>query len=170
MEGKESDLNREQAYFDWLNERRAVLHSGVVFTSDDVALSKASQVYQAHYSKQKGCLYSIPMPMLYVEMSKPGRIRDVFITLLEEIGNPLVSGPLRDLRKRTWATLQDYRVEMILVDHAEDLTYDALMELVHIKTHCKISMVLLGSFQLKKILSRRKYTGIYNHFLNFHIF
>lgn len=30
MEVKESDLNREQAYFDWLNERRAVLHSGVV--------------------------------------------------------------------------------------------------------------------------------------------
>lgn len=161
---------REQAYFDWLKERKAVLHSGVVFTSDDVGLAKASQVYRAHYSKQKGGLYRIPMPVLYVEMHDPGRPRDVFITLLEGLGHQFRFGPLRDLRKRTWATLRDFRVEMILVNHADSLTFEAMKELVYIKTHCKISTMLLGDCQLKEILSRRKYTGIYNHFLNFHSF
>lgn len=165
-----SDFKREQAYFDWLNERRAVLHSGVVYTSDEVGLSKASQVYRDNYSKQSLGMYSIPIPVLYEEMPESGRIRDVFITLLEGVEYPFVSVPLRDLRKLTWAKLQDFRVQMILIDHAGSLSYEAMKELVHIKTHCKISMMLLGNFHLKEILSRRKYTGIFNHFLNFHIF
>lgn len=162
--------SREQAYFDWLNERKAVLHSGVVFTTDDVALAKASQVYRAHYSKQKGGLYRIPMPVLYLEMHEPGRPRDVLITLLEGLGHQFRFGPLRDLRKRTWATLRDFRVEMILVNYADCLSFESMRELVQIKTHCKISTVVLGEVRLKEILSRRKYTGIYNHFLNFHSF
>lgn len=161
---------REEAYFTWLSERRQVLHSGVVFTSDDTTLSIASQVYRALYSKRKGNLYRIPMPVLYVKTYEPGRPRDLLIAILEGLGHQFCFGPLRDLRKRAWATLQDFGVEQMIVDHANGLTFESLKELVHIKTHCGLSVQLLGDFILKEILTRRKYTGIYNHFLNFHNF
>lgn len=161
---------REDAYFQWLNDRRAVKQSGVVHTSDELALSRSSQVYRAHYSKQKGKLCRIPMPVLYIEVFDPGRSRNLFVSLLEGLGHPFHFGPLADLRQRTWATLKEFGVEMVIVDHADCLSFEALRELLYIKTCCRVSVFLLGNYQLKDTLSRRKYTEIYNHFLNFHIF
>lgn len=164
-------VRRDEALFICLNDWRDRRTCGRIMTVDRLGLSKALDYYTNQQTRRRGDLIRMPAPVVYIEVDDPGNGKNVFLSILGFLANPVSCGNSRDLRLRTWATIKKCGVKTLVVNHADLLLFSGLNELMRIAEKCGISVVLCGTSRLDEILDaqhRKKYLPIHNTFLNHH--
>ncbi|MEM6518604.1 MAG: ATP-binding protein [Cyanobacteria bacterium P01_C01_bin.70] len=167
--------DRDTALFQCLNNWRDLNICGRVLTNDRLGLSKALQFYLRDQVKLRGGLLQIPAPVAYIEVEQNGSATDVLLLILDFLSNPLDCGTLRDLRSRVWGTLKAYGVNILIVNNADLLSFNAFTELVRISEKLGIPIVIAGQPYLNDAINpssnaKKKYTNVYNTFLRSHTF
>ncbi|BAZ48695.1 hypothetical protein NIES4103_13040 [Nostoc sp. NIES-4103] len=162
-------LDRDAELFDWLDEQRDAKLCGYVISATGSGLLKACQLYRTQYVKRRGTLLEIPATVIYAEIEQHGSPTDLYCSILEEIGHPLVHvGTLRDLRSRAWGTFKGYGVKILIIGNADYLTLEAFNELIDVFTKLRISIILVGTYYLSEnILERQSlpYVRVHDSFL-----
>jgi len=161
-------LDRDVTLFDWLDDLRDIKLCGYVIGSEGSGLPKACQSYRMKYVKRRGMLLQIPATVIYAEVLQHGGPTDLYHLILGEIGHPLARiGRLRDLRSRTWGTLKDYGVRLLIIGNADYLKLESLNELIDIFRKLRIAIVLMGTGTLSETLecSNSRYRRVHDAFL-----
>ncbi|HEY9628771.1 MAG TPA: TniB family NTP-binding protein [Coleofasciculaceae cyanobacterium] len=168
-------VSRDLALFTWLNFQRDSRSNGYIAGVNAADLQKSCKFYRMQYVRKRGVLYTIPMPVAYVDVEAKSSSAEFFVSGLESLGSPFAEiGPLRDLRSRYLGTLKSFGVKILIVVNADGLRYEAYNELVRLSRKLKIPVILAGSLYMSEIFSNflkrrgRRYRDIYNSFLNFH--
>lgn len=160
---------RDSALHKWLDKQKQSKVCGLAVEDRGSNLSRSCYDYFLNSSPQRENLISIPLKVLYVRTSQPGKNTHLFIDLLNALKHPLNSGTLRDLRKRVRGTLKKYQVKLLIVDDAHILKRNAMVELIKIHDDLKIPVVMAGAYDLEERLSRTKgYEHINNAFFSIH--
>jgi hypothetical protein len=162
-------LDRDIELFDWLDDQRDAKLCGYAIGLQGSGLPKSCQFYRMKYVKRRGRLLQVPAPVLYAEVHQHGGPTDLYHSILEEIGHPLARlGKLRDLRLRTWGTLRDYGVKILMIGNADYLKLEAFNELIDIFGQLQISVVLVGTDTLEETLnlSSSAYRRVHDAFLD----
>ena len=140
-------------------------------TVDRLGLFKALNYYTNQQTRRRRDLIRMPAPVAYIEIDDPGNGKNVFLSILDFLANPVSCGNPRDLRLRTWATIKKCGVKILIVNYADLLLFSGLNELMRISEKCEISVILCGTSRLDEILDakhRKRYLPIHNTFLNHH--
>lgn len=170
-----TNASRDLALFTWLNAQRDSRGNGYIVGANFADLRKACQFYRLQYVRKKGVLYTIPMPVAYCEVEQYGSPVNLFVAILESLGNPYAEiGSLKDIRSRTLGTLKSFGVNILIIGNADCLSYTAHNELVRLAWKLKIPVILAGSLFLSEIFSNflkcrgKQYREVHNAFLDFH--
>lgn len=164
-------VGRDEALFTCLNNWRDRRTCGRIMTVDRLGLFKALNYYTNQQTRRRGDLIRMPAPVAYIEIDDPGNGKNVFLSILDFLANPVSCGNPRDLRLRTWATIKKCGVKILVVNYADLLLFSGLNELMRISEKCGISVILCGTSRLDEILDaqhRKRYLPIHNTFLNHH--
>lgn len=164
-------VGRDKDLFVCLNNWRDRRTCGRIMTVDRLGLSKALDYYTNQQTRRRGDLIRMPAPVAYIEVDDPGNGKNIFLSILDFLANPVSCGNPRDLRLRTWATIKKCGVKILVVNYADLLLFSGLNELMRISEKCGISVVLCGTSRLDEILDaqhRKRYLPIHNTFLNHH--
>jgi hypothetical protein len=164
-------VGRDKDLFICLNNWRDRRTCGRIMTVDRLGLSKALDYYTNQQTRRRGDLIRMPAPVAHIEVDDPGNGKNVFLSILGFLANPVSCGNPRDLRLRTWATIKKYGVKILVVNYADLLLFSGLNELMRISEKCGISVILCGTSRLDEILDaqhRKRYLPIHNTFLNHH--
>lgn len=147
----------------WLDEQRKYKSFGIVTGPQGVGKS----VGLNSYLRLKGdrSLRSIPLYTLYLEVLPTWGIRDICIRILEVLNHGDRKGRSRNLLLRTWEALKEFGVEILIVDHADALTRQALLSLIRLslRKQTRISLVLAGSTELESKLIRHDLDGYFEY-------
>jgi DNA transposition AAA+ family ATPase len=139
-------LDRDEAFFKWLNDLRDARLCGYVVAAHGSGLARSCQFYRMRYVRRRGSLLEIPATVVYAEVEQYGSPSDLFISILQEFDHPLAqAGSLRDLRSRTWGTVKAYGVKILVIGNADCLTLEAFNELIRIYSKLRIPVVLVGT-------------------------
>ncbi|NRB06594.1 MAG: ATP-binding protein [Richelia sp.] len=88
---------------------------------------------------------AIPATVIYAKIYQHRGPTDLYCSILEKIGHPLSHvETLRDLRSRTWGTLREYDVRILIIGNADYLTLEPLNELINILPLHKCGMISLN--------------------------
>jgi hypothetical protein len=164
-------VGRDEALFTCLNNWRDRRTCGRIMTVDRLGLFKALNYYTKQQTRRRGDLIRMPAPVAYIEVDDPGNGKNVFLSILNFLANPVSCGNPRDLRLRTWATIKKCGVKILIVNYADLLLFSGLNELMRISEKCEIAVILCGTSRLDEILDaqhRKRYLPIHNTFLNHH--
>jgi AAA domain len=164
-------VGRDKDLFICLNNWRDRRTCGRIMTVDRLGLSKALDYYTNQQTRRRGDLIRMPAPVAHIEVDDPGNGKNVFLSILDFLANPVSCGNPRDLRLRTWATIRKCGVKILVVNYADLLLFSGLNELMRISEKCGISVILCGTSRLDEILDaqhRKRYLPIHNTFLNHH--
>ena len=164
-------VGRDTTLFTCLNNWRDRRTCGRIMTVDRLGLFKALEYYTNQQTRRRGDLIRMPAPVAYIEVDDPGNGKNVFLSILDFLANPVSCGNPRDLRLRTWATIKKCGVKILIVNYADLLLFSGLNELMRISEKRGISVVLCGTSRLDEILDaqhRKRYLPIHNTFLNHH--
>jgi|GEM_PF-5906222 len=164
-------VGRDEALFTCLNNWRDRRTCGRIMTVDRLGLFKALDYYTSQQTRRRGDLIRMPAPVAYIEIDDPGHGKNVFLSILDFLANPVSCGNPRDLRLRAWATIKKCGVKILIVNYADLLLFSGLNELMRISEKCGISVILCGTSRLDEILDakhRKRYLPIHNTFLNHH--
>ena len=164
-------MSRDEALFTCLNNWRDRRTCGRIMTVDRLGLFKALDYYTNQQTRRRGDLIRMPAPVAYIEVDDPGNGKNIFLSILDFLANPVSCGNPRDLRLRTWATIKKCGVKILVVNYADLLLFSGLNELMRISEKCGISVILCGTSRLDEILDaqhRKRYLPIHNTFLNHH--
>ncbi len=164
-------VGRDKELFICLNNWRDRRTCGRIMTVDRLGLSKALDYYTNQQTRRRGDLIRMPAPVAYIEVDDPGNGKNIFLSILDFLANPVSCGNPRDLRLRTWATIKKCGVKILVVNYADLLLFSGLNELMRISEKCGISVILCGTSRLDEILDaqhRKRYLPIHNTFLNHH--
>jgi hypothetical protein len=164
-------VGRDKDLFVCLNNWRDRRTCGRIMTVDRLGLFKALDYYTNQQTRRRGDLIRMPAPVAYIEIDDPGNGKNVFLSILDFLANPVSCGNPRDLRLRTWATIKKCGVRILVVNYADLLLFSGLNELMRLSEKCGISVVLCGTSRLDEILDaqhRKRYLPIHNTFLNYH--
>ena len=161
-------LDRDSALFDWLDDQRDAKLCGYAIGAQGSGLLKACQLYRMQHVKRRGTLLQVPATVIYAEVHQHGGPTDLYHAILEEIGHPLAKiGTLRDLRSRTWGTLENYGVKLLMVGNADYLKLEAFNELIELFGRLRIAIALVGTDTLTETLDRSSsaYRRVHDAFL-----
>ena len=164
-------VGRDTTLFTCLNNWRDRRTCGRIMTVDRLGLFKALSYYTNQQTRRRGDLIRMPAPVAYIEVDDPGNGKNIFLSILDFLANPVSCGNPRDLRLRTWATIKKCGVRILVVNYADLLLFSGLNELMRISEKCGISVILCGTSRLDEILDaqhRNRYLPIHNTFLNHH--
>lgn len=164
-------VGRDETLFTCLNSWRDRRACGRIMTVDRLGLFKALNYYTNQQTRRRGDLIRMPAPVAYIEIDDPGNGKNVFLSILDFLANPVSCGNPRDLRLRAWATIKKCGVKILIVNYADLLLFSGLNELMRISEKCGISVILCGTSRLDEILDakhRKRYLPIHNTFLNHH--
>jgi AAA domain len=164
-------VGRDETLFTCLNNWRDRRTCGRIMTVDRLGLSKALDYYTNQQTRRRGDLIRMPAPVAYIEVDDPGNGKNIFLSILDFLANPVSCGNPRDLRLRTWATIKKCGVKILVVNYADLLLFSGLNELMRISEKRGISVILCGTSRLDEILDaqhRKRYLPIHNTFLNHH--
>jgi AAA domain len=164
-------VGRDTTLFSCLNNWRDRRTCGRIMTVDRLGLFKALDYYTKQQTRRRGDLIQMPASVAYIEIDDPGNGKNVFLSILDFLANPISCGNPRDLRLRTWATIKKCGVKILIVNYADLLLFSGLNELIRISEKRGISVVLCGTARLDEILDaqhRKRYLPIHNTFLNHH--
>lgn len=133
---------RASNYFKWLDEMRILKQCGRVIGPRDVGKSKASIHYREEDRKK----------VSYVRAWSDFSSKRLFSQILKDINHAAPTGKREDLRPRLAGSLVLFGIEQVIVDNAENLQREALLDLKQLFDESNVSVVLVGGRELDKIL------------------
>jgi len=134
--------NRVSQYFRWLDELRLLKQCGRVIGPHDVGKSRASLQYQEDDGKR----------VSYVKAWSASSSKRLFTQILRDINHAAPNGKRKDLRPRLAGSLELFGIEIVVIDNADNLQKEALLDLKQLFEESRVPIVLVGGQELDTIL------------------
>jgi DNA transposition AAA+ family ATPase len=128
--------------FRWLDELRLLKQCGRVVGSREVGKSRASM----HYREDD------PKRVAYVRAWTNSSSKRLFGQILKEIKHAVPHGKHKDLRSRLAGSLELFGIDLVIVDNAENLQREALLDLKQLFDESGVPIVLVGGEDLDRLL------------------
>lgn len=134
--------DRAAQYFRWLDELRLLKQCGRVIGPHDVGKSRASSHYREDDRKR----------VSYVKAWSASSSKRLFSQILRDINHAAPNGKRKDLRPRLAGSLELFGIELAIVDNAENLQREALLDLKQLFEESGVPIVLVGGQELDTML------------------
>ncbi len=147
----------------WLNKRRDYKSCGRMFGSRGAGKTRALQEYNALANGHRGPMRRIkPLRSFYLKSFTSWGTQDVCGRILELLNHGAKKGKPKDIRLRTWEMLEDFGLELLILDNAHCVTDKALFDLVECYRDFRIATVLVGP--VRELDDRLKALGLFHNF------
>ena len=157
---------RDEELHQWLDEQRESGNPGFVCSAKGSGVSDSCQYYRMQHVKRRGVIQQLPVPVVYMRVPTVCSVSHFYTTLLEALNHPITTGRLKDKRPRGRGRLKSFETQLLIIDDAEFLSYEAFCELAQIYDILKIPTVLCGTYYLEKILKKRYWDRVMNSYLD----
>ncbi|WP_256874502.1 ATP-binding protein [Nostoc sp. C057] len=134
--------DRASECFRWLDELRLLKQCGRIIGPRDVGKSRASLHYRNEDKKR----------VSYVKAWSASSSKRLFSQILKDINHAAPTGKRQDLRPRLAGSLELFGLEIVIIDNAENLQKEALLDLKQLFEESNIPIVLVGGKELDDIL------------------
>lgn len=134
--------DRASQYFRWLDELRLLKQCGRVIGPRDVGKSRSSVHYREEDRKRVSC----------VKAWSNSSSKRLFSQILKDINHAAPRGRRHDLRDRLAGCLEPFGIELLLVDNAENLQREALVDLKQLYEESGVPIILIGGQDLDSSL------------------
>ncbi len=134
--------DRASQYFRWLDELRVLKQCGRVIGPRDVGKSRSSVHYREEDRRRVSC----------VKAWSNSSSKRLFSQILKDINHAAPTGKRQDLRSRLAGCLELFGVELLLVDNADNLQQEALIDLKQLHEESGVPIVLVGGQDLDSSL------------------
>jgi len=149
---------RASQYFRWLDELRLLKQCGRVIGPRDVGKTRASIEYRTEDAKR----------VSYVKAWSNSSSRRLFSQILKDIDHAAPKGRREDLRPRLAGCLEPFGIELLIIDNADNLQREVLVDLKHLHEESGISIVLMGEHYLDSMLEEHDYQECFPSLFEFH--
>lgn len=129
-------------YFRWLDELRLLKQCGRVVGLRDVGKSRSSAYYREEDTKR----------VSYVKAWSNSSSKRLFSQILKDVKHAAPRGKHHDLRSRLAACLEPFGIELLLIDNADNLQREALIDLKQLHEESGVPIVLIGGQDLDSSL------------------
>jgi DNA transposition AAA+ family ATPase len=126
--------NHSSNYFKWLDELRFLKQCGRVIGPRDVGKSRSSIHYREENRKR----------VSYVRAWSESSSKRLFTQILKDINHAAANGKREDLRPRLAGSLELFGIELVIVDNADNLQREALLDLKQLFDESGVPIVLVG--------------------------
>jgi len=130
--------DRASDYFRWLDELRFLKQCGRVIGPRDVGKSRASIHYREEARKR----------VSYVRAWSESSSKRLFTQILKDLNHAAANGKREDLRPRLAGSLELFGIELLIVDNADNLQREALLDLKQLFDESGVPIVLVGGKEL----------------------
>jgi DNA transposition AAA+ family ATPase len=130
--------DRALEYFRWLDELRFLKQSGRVIGPRNVGKSRTSIHYRQEDRKR----------VSYVRAWSESSSKRLFTQILKDINHAAANGKREDLRPRLAGSLELFGIELVIVDNADNLQREALLDLKQLFDESGVPIVLVGGQEL----------------------
>ncbi|MEP0753256.1 ATP-binding protein [Trichocoleus sp. Lan] len=130
--------DRASDYVRWLDELRFLKQCGRVIGPRDVGKSRASIHYRQEDRKR----------VSYVRAWSESSSKRLFTQILKDINHAAANGKREDLRPRLAGSLELFGIELVIVDNAENLQREALLDLKQLFDESGVPIILVGGQEL----------------------
>ena len=134
--------DRTSQYFRWLDELRLLKQCGRVIGPRDVGKSRSSVHYREEDRKRVAC----------VKAWSNSSSKRLFSQILKDINHAAPRGKRHDLRSRLAGCLEPFGIGLLLVDNADNLQREALLDLKQLHEESGVPIVLIGGQDLDNSL------------------
>ncbi|HEY9625906.1 MAG TPA: ATP-binding protein [Coleofasciculaceae cyanobacterium] len=134
--------DRASQCFRWLDELRLLKQCGRVIGVSEVGKSRTAK----HYREDN------PKRVAYVKAWTNSSSKRLFTQILKEIKHAAPNGRHKDLRSRLAGSLEPFGIELVIVDNANNLQREALLDLKQLFEESKVSIALVGGHELDTML------------------
>ena len=130
--------DRASQYFRWLDELRLLKQCGRVIGPKGVGKSRSSKHDREEDRKR----------VSHVEAWSSLSSKGLFSKILKDINHAAPRGRRHDLRDRLAGCLEPFGIELLLVDNADNLQWEALVDLKQLHEESGVPVILIGEQEL----------------------
>lgn len=130
--------DRASQYFRWLDELQLLKHCGRVIGPREVGKSRSSLHYREDAHQR----------VAYVQAWSNSSSKRLFSQILKAIHHAAPTGKRQDLRSRLAGCLAPFGIELLLIDNAENLQREALLDLKQLHEESGVAIALIGGQEL----------------------
>ena len=134
--------DRASQYFRWLDELRLIKQCGRVIGPKGIGKKRSSEHYQEENRRR----------VFYVEAWTNTSSRGLFSAILEKINHAAPRGKRQDLRPRLAGCLEPFGIELLIIDNAQNLQREALVDLNQLYEESRVPIILSGEPELDILL------------------
>ena len=134
--------DRASECFRWLDELRILKQCGRIIGPRNVGKSRAALHYRDEDKKR----------VSYVKAWSASSSKRLFSQILKDINHAAPTGKRQDLRPRLAGSLELFGLELVIIDNAENLQKEALLDLKQLFEECNVPIVLSGGKELDELL------------------
>ncbi len=134
--------DRASECFRWLDELRIIKQCGRIIGPRNVGKSRATLHYRDEDKKR----------VSYVKAWTESSSKRLFSQILKDINHAAPTGKRQDLRPRLAGSLESFGLELVIIDNADNLQKEALLDLKQLFEECNVPIVLVGGKELDGIL------------------
>lgn len=134
--------DRASECFRWLDELRILKQCGRIIGPRNVGKSRAALHYRDEDKKR----------VSYVKAWSASSSKRLFSQILKDINHAAPTGKRQDLRPRLASSLELFGLELVIIDNADNLQKEALLDLKQLFEECHVPIVLVGGKELDDIL------------------
>ncbi|MFM6008364.1 MAG: AAA family ATPase [Sphaerospermopsis kisseleviana] len=134
--------DRASECFRWLDELRIIKQCGRIIGPRNVGKSRATLHYRDEDKKR----------VSYVKAWSESSSKRLFSQILKDINHAAPTGKRQDLRPRLAGSLESFGLELVIIDNADNLQKEALLDLKQLFEECNVPIVLVGGKELDGIL------------------
>ncbi|MBE9233186.1 ATP-binding protein [Cuspidothrix issatschenkoi LEGE 03284] len=134
--------DRASECFRWLDELRIIKQCGRIIGPRNVGKSRAALHYRDEDKKR----------VSYVKAWTESSSKRLFSQILKDLNHAAPTGKRQDLRPRLAGSLELFGLELVIIDNAENLQKEALLDLKQLFEECNVPIVLAGGKELDELL------------------
>jgi DNA transposition AAA+ family ATPase len=151
-------LKQVKDYCTWLDRRRKLRKPGRVVGDTGLGKTSASIFYAFQNRAQKRPNSHPRIPVLYIELTGSSCSSSVlFDRIATSLKPKVLSGSVNQQRKIVWNYLQQSKVEMLIIDEAHRLQFQALDDVRDLEKNAGVLPILVGtSTRLDTLISKNE--------------
>jgi DNA transposition AAA+ family ATPase len=130
--------DRHSEYARWIDELRILKHCGRALGPRDVGKSRSSKHYRDEDRKR----------VSHVTAWSNSSSRRLFSQILKDINHAAWRGKPKDLQSRLSGCLEVFGIELLLIDNADNLQKEALIDLKQLHDESGVPIILIGGADL----------------------
>ena len=134
--------DRHSEYARWIDELRILKHCGRAIGPKHVGKSRSSVNYREEDIKRVSC----------VKAWSNSSSRRLFSQILKDINHAAWRGKPKDLQARLAGCIKLFGIELLLIDNADNLQREALIDLKQLHEESGVPIVLIGGKDLDNTL------------------